>query len=41
MKELAQQVHQEVLGLISALSDDSSSDTGSLVSKIPIVFPNY
>jgi hypothetical protein len=31
MKEYAQRVHQEVLELISALSDDKSSDRSSLV----------
>jgi hypothetical protein len=43
MKEYGQQVHQEVLGLIAALSDDKSSDGGSFVSQSIIAFyhPDY
>ncbi|KAJ6493488.1 hypothetical protein DFH09DRAFT_1104483 [Mycena vulgaris] len=41
MKKSAQQVHQEVLELISALSDDNSSDRESLVSDSVFSFSNH
>jgi hypothetical protein len=36
MKKTAERIHQEVLQLISALSDDNSSDGGSFVSNSSI-----
>jgi hypothetical protein len=41
MKESGQQVHQEVLELISALSDDKSSYRGSTVCNFLILFLNH
>jgi hypothetical protein len=41
MKETAEQVHQEVLELITALSEDSSSDTGSFVCNYLVSILHY
>jgi hypothetical protein len=41
MKESAQQVHQEVLELISTLSDDKSSERGSTVCNSLIFFLSH
>jgi hypothetical protein len=37
MKESAQRIHQEVLELILALSDDNSSESGSFVPNSSIL----
>jgi hypothetical protein len=41
MKESAQRVHEEVLELISALSDDNGSDRGSLVRDTSVFSLNH
>ena len=41
MKETAERVHQEVLELITSLSDDNSSDRRSFVRNSLIFFQNH